>query len=286
MVLGGRGQLGRTLLATVPAGIECVGNELPDLDITDREATLACLRSASPSVVVNAAAYTAVDKAESERELAWKVNAEGARIVAEAASSAGARLVHVSTDFVFDGRSDVPYRTDSKPRPLSAYGQSKRDGELAVLDVSADRGVVIRTAWLYSRYGNNFVKTILRLLRERDELKIVDDQQGTPTWCNSVAGAVWTAVRQELPGGVYHWTDEGETTWFGFASAIYREARSLGLVDRDVKILPISTSDYPTAAARPAYSVLDCVSTREALNLTANTWESNLETMLRDLARQ
>lgn len=282
-VAGSLGQLGQTLAETAPAAVEIAGGNLPDLDIVDSAALQARFAAEQPDFVVNAAAYTAVDKAESEPGTARRVNVDGARNVAHAARQAGGRVVHLSTDFVFDGRSDRPYRPDDPPAPLSVYGQSKLDGETAVLDATDGDVIVIRTAWLYSRFGHNFVRTMLRLMAERDELSVVADQRGTPTWARSVAATIWAAIAADLPGGRYHWTDGGEASWHEFAAAIYAEARSLGKLDRDVTINPIPTSGYPTPARRPAYSVLDCSATVAALGLEQRDWRENLRRMLAEM---
>jgi dTDP-4-dehydrorhamnose reductase len=259
-VVGSRGQLGQSLAETAPATVDFAGADLPELDILDAPALRAHLADERPGFVVNAAAYTAVDKAEDEPEIARRVNVDGARNVAEAACNAGARVIFISTDFVFDGCKGMPYEPDDAPAPLSVYGATKLDGEEAVRDATDGDAIVIRTAWLYSRFGHNFVKTMLRLMEERDELSVVADQHGTPTWA------------PDLPGGVYHWTDGGEASWYDFAAAIYQEARRSGLLDRDVAIRAIPTEEYPTPARRPAYSVLDCSATVAACWIARRPW--------------
>ena len=211
------------------------------------------------------------------------MNVDGPRNIALAARDVGARLIHISTDFVFDGEAVEPYRTDSATKPVSVYGRTKKDGETAVLEVMPDRAAVIRTAWLYSKTGGNFVKTMLRLMAERDELSVVADQRGTPTWANSLAEAVWALVDVREFHGVYHWTDAGECTWHEFAVAIQEEALSLGLLDRSIPIHPITTNDYPTAATRPRYSVLDCSATIADLGLQPAPWRVNLRRMLKGM---
>lgn len=280
LVLGSNGQLGQALADNVPDGAKYTGLDLPELDITNAGALLAICRRAKPDVIINAAAYTAVDQAESETELAIAVNVEGPRNVAEAARDVGARLIHISTDFVFDGEASVPYKADAPTNPLSVYGRTKRDGELAVLEAAPDTTAVVRTAWLYSKTGSNFVKTMLRLMNERDELSVVADQRGTPTWANSLAAAVWAFARAPELCGIFHWTDGGETSWYEFALAIQDEALSLGLLDKSIPIHAITTAEYPTAAARPRYSMLDCSTTCEVLGLHPKPWRVNLRRML------
>jgi dTDP-4-dehydrorhamnose reductase len=264
--------------------VDCTGLDLPELDITDAAAVLDICCKVQPAVIINAAAYTAVDQAESDAEPATAVNVEGARNVAAAARDTGARLIHISTDFVFDGRGSTPYKADAATNPLSVYGRTKRQGELAVLEAMPDTAVVVRTAWLYSKTGGNFVKTMLRLMGERDELSVVADQLGTPTWADSLATAVWAIGNTPGLGGIFHWTDGGHTSWHEFAVAIQEEALSLGLLDKAIPIDAISTADYPTAATRPRYSVLDCSTTIAALDLHPTQWRVNLRRMLKGLA--
>lgn len=282
-VVGSQGQLGQTLVETVPDAIDFAGADLPELDIEDRAALEARFAAEQPGFVVNAAAYTAVDKAESEPDVARRINVDGARNVAQAAREAGARVIHISTDFVFDGSKTEPYTPADTPAPLGVYGQTKLDGDIAACDITDGDAIVIRTAWLYSRFGHNFVKTMLRLMKERDALSIVADQRGTPTWAGSLAEVIWAAIDQDLPGGIYHWTDGGEASWYAFAEEIYREARALGILDRDVTIRPIATAEYPTPARRPAYSVLDCSATVTALGVGQRPWATRLQQMLTEM---
>ena len=280
LVLGINGQLGQALAASIPAGTDFVGLDLPDLDITDADAVLATIQSLTPDVIVNAAAYTAVDNAESEAEFASSVNVDGPRNIAAAARRIGARVIHISTDFVFDGHAEAPYQPDALTSPLSVYGRTKRDGEKAVLETMPEDSIVVRTAWLYSKTGNNFVKTMLRLMREGEELKVVADQFGTPTWADSLAIALWAISQQPELSGVFHWTDGGETSWHRFAVAIQAEALSLGILDEQIPIHPITAEEFPTAATRPRYSVLDCSATCMVLDLYPAPWRANLRRML------
>lgn len=283
LVLGSNGQLGRALADTAPKEAEITALDLPELDITNASALLQLCHKVRPGVIINAAAYTAVDQAESEVDAAVAVNTEGPRNVAAAARDVDARLIHISTDFVFDGGASTPYKPESAANPLSVYGQTKRDGEIAILDAMPDTGTVLRTAWLYSMNGGNFVKTMLRLMAERDELRIVSDQVGAPTWADSLAATVWNFAAATGPSGIFHWTDEGEVSWYEFAVAIQEEALSLGLIDKPVRIRAITTQDYPTAAKRPAYSVLDCAATCSALDLHRVQWRVNLHRMLKGI---
>ena len=278
IVTGALGQLGRTLLARCPAGLECVGIDRDDVDICDAGAISAFVASEQPDVIVNAAAYTAVDLAESEPDVARSVNVDGAANLA----ACGVRLIQVSTDFVFDGTASEPYLPSAATGPLGVYARTKLEGEYAVLETLGDRAAVLRTAWLYSEYGGNFVATMLRLMRERDELAVVNDQFGSPTWARSVADAIFAMIAQQALAGVFHWTDSGHTNWHEFACAIQDEAIALGQLDKQTDIRPIPSSDYPVAAQRPAYSVLDCSSTVAALGLEQVPWRDNLRAMLRE----
>jgi dTDP-4-dehydrorhamnose reductase len=231
----------------------------------------------------HAAAYTAVDAAETEPERAQAVNALGTAHVASAARRVSARLIHVSTDFVFDGTRGRPYTPDDRPQPLGAYGRSKLAGEREAVRLTDGAALVVRTAWVYAARGRNFVLTMLRLMRERDEVGVVADQVGTPTWAHSLARAMWAAAQVELTG-VHHWTDAGVASWYDFAVAIQEEALGLGLLDRAVPVRPLRTDEYPSRAHRPPYSVLDSSATRLALGLPAVHWRVNLRAMLRGLA--
>jgi dTDP-4-dehydrorhamnose reductase len=270
LVIGCNGQLGHSLAGTAPASGEIIGLDLPELDITDATAVLEICRETRPDVIVNAAAYTAVDKAETDDALA--------------AGEVGARLIHISTDYVFDGKGSTPYKADALTYPLNVYGQTKRDGELAVLEEMSGSAVVIRTSWLYSKTGSNFVKTMLRLMSERDELAVVADQFGSPTWADSLAEVVWAFVDAPEHNGIWHWADRGETSWQGFALAIQEEALLLGLLEKAIPIHALKTEDYPTAATRPAYSVLDCSRTIQATNMQPAEWRTNLHQMLKGMA--
>ena len=283
LVMGCNGQLGHSLADTASVNVNLIGLDLPELDITDASAVLEICRETRPDVIVNAAAYTAVDQAESESVLATSVNVEGPRNIAIASREVGARLIHISTDFVFDGQSSTPYKADAVTNPLSVYGQTKRDGELAVLEETSGTAVVIRTSWLYSKTGSNFVKTMLRLMGERDELGIVADQFGSPTWADSLAEALWAFVDAPEHSGIFHWTDSGETSWQEFAVAIQQEALALGLLGKAIPIHAIKTEDYSTVATRPAYSVLDCSSTIQAINIQPAEWRTNLRRMLKGM---
>ncbi len=282
LITGAGGQLGRELQLLAPAEARVFSLDRAALDITRPEELRRVLGELRPDWVLNAAAYTAVDKAEEEEALALSINAEGAGQLAAACASTGTGLVHVSTDFVFDGESGHPYPPDAVPRPLGAYGRSKLEGERAVL-AAHPRALVLRTGWVYSRFGSNFVKTMLRLMGERDSLGVVCDQVGTPTWARGLAQALWAAVDRPLLQGVYHWSDAGVCSWYDFALAIAEEGRAAGMLSRSPEVRPIPGSEYPTPARRPACSVLDKQQSWRDLGIAPVHWRVQLRAMLQDL---
>jgi dTDP-4-dehydrorhamnose reductase len=249
LVVGAGGQLGSDLLLALE-GQDVVGLTRADLDVGDGDAVARAVTAVVPSVIVNAAAYTAVDAAESDEATASVVNATAPKLLAAAAAKAGARFVHVSTDYVFAGDATAPYDEAAQTGPRSAYGRTKLEGERAVLRELPD-AYVVRTAWVYGAVGNNFVKTMARLEHDRETVSVVDDQRGSPTWSYHLAKALMALGTSAAPGGIYHCTNAGETTWFGFTRAIFEE---LG-ADPD-RVLPTTTAAFPRPAPRPAYSVL------------------------------
>ena len=283
LITGAGGQLGQELQLSSPPHLEVLPLERRQLDITQAQEVEEILSDLQPQVIINAAAYTAVDRAEGEEERALAVNAAGARNLASAAAAVSARLIQISTDFVFDGASSRPYPTDATPNPQCVYGATKLQGERHVLEVAGDRFLVIRTAWVYSRFGHNFVKTMLKLMDEKAEIEVVADQVGTPTWARGLAAAVWKAVDNPDLGGIHHWTDAGVASWYDFAVAIQDEARKLGLLQSTCAVRPTTAADFPTAANRPPFSVLDKTATWRELGSTAPHWRRQLNLMLQDL---
>jgi dTDP-4-dehydrorhamnose reductase len=277
LIAGAGGQVGRALQATAPEWAEVTALERRELDITDTASVRRAIETTAPEVVINAAAYTAVDRAESDEEHAFRVNGAGVAALAQVCAERSARLVHLSTDYVFDGEQSRPYRIDDKPSPRSVYGRSKLAGEDAALGYQ--RNLVLRSAWIYGHDGRNFVTSMLRLLAERDEVRVVADQRGTPTHARSLAAAIWTLTRRDAHG-LLHFTDAGEASWYDFAVAIQQEALTLGLIEREVPIRPIATAQYPTPAERPAYSVLDCSACWALLGKPARDWRVELRDML------
>jgi dTDP-4-dehydrorhamnose reductase len=284
LITGAGGQIGLELQATAPPEWEVVPCRSTDLDITDVAMVDRVLKQAAPAVVINAAAFTRVDDAEREPARAEAVNASGAGNVAGAAARLGVRLIHLSTDFVFDGAQGRPYAPDDRPNPLGVYGRTKLLGERLVQERTAGSGLIIRTAWVYAAAGHNFVRTMLRLMREQPSIGVVGDQIGTPTWARALAQALWRAVDGEALQGILHWTDAGVASWYDFALAIQEESLALGLLERAVPIRPLHSQEYPTPARRPSYSVLDKSSGWAALGGPAPHWRINLRCMLRGLA--
>lgn len=282
LVLGGAGQVARAVVSCAPTTHSVVVRSRQELDISDEAAVSVALADSGADWVVNGAAYTAVDRAEAEHAAARAINDTAVGILARAAARARARLVHLSTDFVFDGKSNRAYLPADRVNPLSVYGATKLAGEQQALK-EADDAIVLRTAWVYASTGKNFALTMLRLLREKDEVRVVADQIGTPTWATGIAQAIWSLIDESAAGGIYHWTDLGVASWYDFATAIQDEALDLGLLVRAVPVIPISTAQYPTPARRPAFSVLDTVSTRALVSAPARHWRHNLRMMLNEL---
>lgn len=291
LVLGAGGQVGEELRRlAVREGVPVRAIGRADLDITDAAAVRALVGAAPrTTVVVNAAAYTKVDRAESERDAAWAVNAEAPGHLAAACREAGLPLLHLSTDYVFDGTGTRPYREEDPVAPLGAYGAGKEAGERAVR-AALERHVIVRTSWVFAGHGQNFVRTMLRLGEERDRLRVVGDQQGAPTSAADIADALLRIARQAAsdpagtPWGTYHFTNAGETSWHGFATAIFAERRLLtGRAEPAVEA--IATADYPTPARRPAYSRLDCRRIGDAFGIRPRPWTEALAPVMDALLR-
>ena len=282
LVTGCRGQLGSELQKLAPAYDEtCVFHftDVDELDITDRQAVYDYIESHSISIVVNCAAFTAVDKAESEPELCDLLNNVAPGYLAEAVESVGGTMIQVSTDYVFDGCGHRPYLEDDPTRPQTVYGRTKLEGEEAVIRTCAG-SMVVRTAWLYSTFGNNFVKTMLRLGKERETLGVVFDQVGSPTYARDLAAFILTAIDKGIVPGVYHYTNEGVCSWYDFTRAIHRIA---GIEEKNCKVSPIHTEDYPVPAPRPHYSVLDKQKVKDTYGIDIPWWEDSLKDCLKEL---
>ncbi len=281
ILLTGRiGQVGWELERTLAPLGEVIATDRETLDLSDADAIRRVVREVKPEVIVNAAAYTAVDRAESEPEAAMRVNGVAPGVLAEEAKRLDALLVHYSTDYVFDGTKATPYTEDDIPNPRSVYGESKLAGENAVR-AAGGRHLIVRTGWVYGPRGNNFLLTILRLAREREELRIVSDQRAAPTSAVALARATLDVLRRHGVGatGLFHLTAGGETSWFGFAEAIVTRA---GL-PRASRVVPIPSTEYPVPARRPAYSVLDCAKASRALGVRLADWQVGLDEVWRRL---
>lgn len=288
LVIGNKGMLGQDLMIRLKQSRHvAIGLDIPDIDITKEQEVLSGCVNLAPELIINCAAYTAVDKAEAESDLAFSVNCDGAANLANASKSMDIPLVHISTDYVFDGKSRHPYREDDPVNPLGVYGQSKWEGEQAVRSILASH-LIIRTAWLFGVNGHNFVKTMLRLAAEKKEIKVVSDQFGCPTWTGDLADGMKTIVDQiaantsQINWGTYHFCGKGETTWHRFAQAIVDEGKQREHFKVN-KIIPITTSDYPTPAARPAWSVLDCRKLEENFQVVPIDWRQGLARMMTEL---
>ena len=272
LVTGANGQLGSSLqkIQTKYANCAFYFTDIGTLDICDKKQLVEFVQSYRIGYIVNCAAYTAVDKAEDEKDICNRINRDAIRYIGEVASAEGIKVIHVSTDYVFDGTRPRPYREDDPANPVSVYGQSKLEGEIALLHVCPD-AVIIRTAWLYSEYGSNFVKTMLHLGKEKSAINVVCDQIGSPTYAEDLAVAMMSIVEHQpfLPG-IYHFSGEGICSWYDFAATI------MALAELDCRVYPIKTQAYPTRAVRPANSVLDKGKIKTTFNLHIPQWEESL----------
>jgi dTDP-4-dehydrorhamnose reductase len=297
-LVGGKGMLGTELsLLLKKSGCSFVGTDC-EVDITNPAALEEFIRIQQNKKqpidwIINCAAYTAVDKAEDDADNCRKLNTIGAGNIASCAKNIDAKLIHISTDYVFDGKgiktegADIPrpYREDDETNPIGVYGLTKRDGELAVME-NNPRSFIIRTAWLYGKYGNNFVHTMLKLMNERDEIKVVNDQRGSPTWTFDLASAILVFVKsvdsgKNIPFGIYHFTNEGNITWFDFAKEIFRQGRKRGGITKDCAVNSCTSAEYPAKVQRPAYSVLDKSKIKAALKIKIPAWEKSLKEFLK-----
>jgi dTDP-4-dehydrorhamnose reductase len=284
LVTGANGQLGYELARSCPDGVEIIPTDADTLDITDADAVEAAFEQHRPDRVINGAAYTAVDKAESDTDAATAINATAAGTIARHCAQHSVRMVQISTDFVFGGLQSTPYLPDAATRPVNVYGATKREGELSVLRELPD-ALIIRTSWLYSAHGNNFVKSMLNLMQSKDQLGIVVDQAGSPTWAATLADVTWKLMEKHAKG-IYHCADNGIASWYDFAVAIQEEAMTAGLLHKAIPVKPIRTEEYPTPATRPAYSVMDKQSTETLLGESLPHWRVSLRKMLAELEQK
>lgn len=287
LITGAAGQVGTELVKLALAGFEVVGYNSGELDITNALQVQQIVDEQAPALIINAAAYTAVDRAESDAECAYAVNEIGVKNLAEAALALGIPVFHISTDYVFDGTATEPYKETDPVGPTGVYGASKLAGE-QVLARSGVKHIILRTSWVFGAEGNNFVKTMLRLGKERDTLGVVADQHGCPTSAASIANVLWQLAQKyiaegELPWGIYHFSNAPATTWHGFACEIFKQAVEAGFLERAPVVNPIKTSDYPTPAKRPAWSVMDCSALENLLVSSVPGWQQELSAVLKQL---
>jgi len=293
-LIGCKGMLGRELSILLKKSGFAFAETDCDVDITNLQSLEQYGKDFDFKWIVNCAAYTAVDKAENDVNPCRRINTYGAANIALYAKNIGASLIHISTDYVFDGKgineknSLRPYREDDTTNPVSVYGLTKYDGEIAVMENNL-KSFIIRTAWLYGKYGKNFVNTMLRLMNERDEIKVVDDQRGSPTWAYDLSMIILTLIKSvncgmNIPFGIYHYTNEGDISWFDFSREIYRQGSQMGLVKKNCLILPCASAEYPSKVQRPVFSVLDKSKIKAALGITIPAWDESLKEHLKDCA--
>ncbi|ELP56785.1 dTDP-4-dehydrorhamnose reductase [Microcystis aeruginosa NIES-298] len=284
LLIGAKGQVGQELQVTLPYLGEVISIGREELDLTNSEKISQLIREIHPDYLVNAAAYTAVDKAETEPDLAYSINSIAPKIMAESAEKIKAKFLHISTDYVFDGRKNTPYLETDLTNPLGVYGQSKLRGEEEIKTVNS-QAIILRTAWVYGSYGkSNFVKTMLRLGKEREELKVVVDQVGSPTWAKDIATAIThLLINVDNPPGIYNFTNSGVASWFDLTKAIFEEAKISGIPLKIQRVIPITTAEYPTPAVRPAYSVLSSQKISQQLDYIPPYWRDSLKAMLNQL---
>ncbi|MFP3089913.1 dTDP-4-dehydrorhamnose reductase [Treponema sp. TIM-1] len=293
-LIGSGGMLGTELSRVfAEAGMAYTGTDL-EVDITQGASLEDFAEQRGPfRWIVNCAAYTAVDKAEEEAALCRRLNADGPAHIAALAGKTGGTLIHISTDYVFNGKGIYsgdpperrPYREDDPPDPIGIYGRTKWEGERKVLE-GTERAYIIRTAWLYGRYGKNFVTTMLDLMRKRDRLSVVRDQRGSPTWARNLAEVITAFIARgeegrAVPYGIYHYSNQGDISWFEFAQRIYARGRDLGILTGDCRVIPCTSDEYPSRVKRPGYSVLDKTRLKEALGITIPEWDRSLEAFLK-----
>lgn len=279
-LIGCKGMLGTELSEMLAArGFEFVGTDR-EVDITSQSALDAFAAGRRIDAIVNCAAYTAVDRAEDDEAACRAINAEGPGNIAACARKIGASFLHMSTDYVFNGNGARPYREDDPTDPTGVYGRTKRDGETAALAANSKTWIV-RTAWLYGKHGNNFVFTMLKLMKERDAVRVVNDQRGSPTWAYDLCAAICGILGKKPPYGVYHFSGSGDISWHDFARAIHERARALGILDRDCAVNACTSAEYPAKVRRPPYSVLDKTKIMAALGFAVPGWEASLDAFLR-----
>ena len=293
LLTGSSGQLGQAIVKSKPSFVELIATTRHELDLADDESLRKAVRQHQPDWVINSGAYTAVDKAEDEKELAMSVNAIAPKMFAQELSNTGGKLLQLSTDYVFDGKQDFPYKTNQQKKPLGVYGATKAAGEDAIYEVlgNSNQALIIRASWLIGPVGKNFMKTMIRLHRSKKEIQVVSDQISCPTSTLTLAKACWRAIDKHnnfepnvLNPQILHWSDEGSASWYELAKVIGELGHKIGLIERPAKVIPISSKEYPTRAKRPKYSVLDCTSTRQFLNLEAIHWKESILRVMKQVS--
>lgn len=281
LITGAKGQVGHCLTAQLTGKADILAVDRDELDITDRDAVFNVVKTFKPDIIINAAAHTAVDRAESEIELSEAINVKGPQYLAEVANEIGAFILHISTDYVFEGTGTGEYKEDDQTNPQGVYGRTKLEGEIAVQRANP-RSIILRTAWVFGEHGHNFVKTMLRLAKDRDSLGIVGDQFGSPTYAGDIAKALIEIANQILAGkenafGVYHFTGKPYVSWYEFAKAIFSEAELQNILEKSPLVNSIATSDYPTPAKRPANSRLDLTKIKQTFSIEPSDWQKALK---------
>ena len=282
LLTGANGQVARELIYTCPDNIKLFAFDKNALDITNQISVKEAFEKYKPDVLINAAAYTSVERAEIEQDLAYKINKEGISNLAIECASSKTKLIHYSTDYIFDGKKTSPYSILDKTSPLNVYGKSKLEGEEEALKLNPNKTLIIRTSWIYSKHGNNFVKTMLRLMDVGNNLEVIADQTGTPTWARSIAKATWKFIKEPEANGIFHFCDSGSTSWFEFAKSIQESALKYKIIDSPAKLIPIKSVEYKSKVERPSYSILDCKKTWELINVKPENWRVNLNNMIKD----
>ena len=281
LIIGKDGQLAQALIANKPSSIHVTTMGRDDVDIGSLASLITAIELTRAELIINTAAYTQVDMAESQREQAFLVNRDGAGNIALAAKQTRTRLIHLSTDYVFNGQQGQAYSIDDRPDANNVYGASKLAGEQAVMAVNYEDACIVRSSWLYSQFGTNFVKTMLRLMTQQSKLSVIDDQISCPTSASELGQFIWSLSQQDKLAPMYHWSDAGRASWYQFALAIQDIALDLGKLDTRIPIEPISSSQFSSAASRPKFSLLDITASRQIM--TAKPWQENLTSVLKQL---
>ncbi len=290
LITGSQGQLGKELLKNIPNDIEVIPTDRETFNLLDLNNCREFIFNNKPDWIINAAAFTAVDLAEDEKEKAMLINSEAPTEIAKALKKTGGKLLHISTDFVFDGKSNIPYKVDVEPNPINIYGKSKLLGENGIKNVLQDNNqyIILRTSWVMGSEGNNFAKTMVKLLKIKDKISVVYDQIGCMTSSKYLSIICWLIIQKDITKNIYnqkifHWTDAGVSSWFDIATTIGEFSFNLNLLKKPAKVIPILSENFPTKAKRPNFSLLDCSATKDVLNIENNYWRFSLLEILQEL---